>query len=61
MYQACTDLGVSEDLAVRSIQEYGTKNRGVHRDLDDPKRDGEFLYLPLSFAPTEMNPVQLSP
>lgn len=45
VYVACADLGISEELAIWSIQEYGTRNREVHRDLDDLKRAGEFPLL----------------
>ncbi|MCJ1224440.1 hypothetical protein MMC12_001085 [Toensbergia leucococca] len=36
---------ISEELALWSIQEYGTRNREVHRDLNDLKRAGEFPLL----------------
>ncbi|KAA6409935.1 MAG: hypothetical protein FRX48_06548 [Lasallia pustulata] len=42
---ACADLGISEELALWSIQEYGTRNREVHRDLNDLKRAGDFPLL----------------
>ncbi|KAL2048872.1 hypothetical protein ABVK25_010878 [Lepraria finkii] len=45
VYMACADLGISEELALWSIQEYGTRNREVHRDLNDLKRAGEFPLL----------------
>ena len=45
VYIACTDLGISEELALWSIQEYGTRNREVHRDLNDLKRAGEYPLL----------------
>ncbi len=45
VYVACADLGISEELALWSIEEYGTRNRKVHRDLDDLKREGEFSLL----------------
>ena len=45
VYMACADLGISEELALWSIQEYGTRNREVHRDLNDLKREGEFPLL----------------
>lgn len=45
VYVACADLGISEEFALWSIEEYGTRNRKVHRDLDDLKREGEFPLL----------------
>ena len=45
VYMACANLGVSEELALWSIQEYSTCNREVYRDLNDLKREGEFLLL----------------
>ena len=45
VYMACADLGISKELAIWSIQEYGTRNREVHRDLKDLKRAGEFPLL----------------
>ena len=33
IYMACADLGISEELALWSIQEYGTRNREFHREL----------------------------
>ncbi|SLM36791.1 hypothetical protein LPUS_06477 [Lasallia pustulata] len=45
VYMACADLGISEELALWSIQEYGTRNRKVHRDLNDLKRAGDFPLL----------------
>lgn len=45
VYTACADLGISEELALWSILEYGTRNREVHRGLDDLKRAGEFPLL----------------
>lgn len=45
VYMACADLGISEDIALWSIEEYGTRNREVHRNLNDLKREGEFPLL----------------
>ena len=45
VYIACADLGISEELALWSIQEYDTRNHEVHRDLNDLKRAGEFPLL----------------
>lgn len=45
IYMACADLGISEELALWSVREYGTRNRGVHRDINDLKREGEFPLL----------------
>ena len=45
VYLACADLGISEDLALWSIKEYGTRNQEVHRDLNDLKKAGEFPLL----------------
>jgi len=45
VYVACADLGISEDRAIWSILEYGTRNRSVHRDLNELKREGEFPLL----------------
>lgn len=47
VYMACADLGISEELALWAIQEYGMRNRKVHRDLNDLKRAGEFPLLAL--------------
>lgn len=43
--QACKDLGVSYELAVWSIKEYGTRNVQVHRDLSELAKSGKFLAL----------------
>lgn len=45
VYVACADLGISEELAVWSIHEYGTRNRAAHRNLEDLKKEGEFHLL----------------
>ena len=42
---ACADLGISEELALWSIQEYGVRNQEVHRDLNDLKSTGAFPLL----------------
>ena len=42
IYQACSDLGISQEGAIWSIKEYGMRNSQVHRDLDDMKRNGDF-------------------
>lgn len=44
---ACRDLGISEDLAVWSIIEYGERNQTFHGDLDSLKADGDFRQLAL--------------
>ncbi|KAI4133215.1 MAG: hypothetical protein LQ347_002247 [Umbilicaria vellea] len=50
VYVACSDLGISGELALWSIQEYGTRNREVHRDLNDLKIAGEFPLLASSLC-----------
>ncbi|KAL2040550.1 hypothetical protein N7G274_006529 [Stereocaulon virgatum] len=45
VYMACADLGISEELALWSIQKYGIRNCEVHRDLNDLKRAGEYPLL----------------
>lgn len=44
VYTACADIGISDEIALWSINEYGSRNK-VHRDLDDLKRKGEFPML----------------
>lgn len=39
---ACDDLGISEELAVWTIMEYGERNLQVHRDLVELRREGKF-------------------
>lgn len=45
VYGACTDLGISDKMAIWAIKEYGARNRGVHRDLNDYKKKGQFPLL----------------
>ena len=45
VYIACADLGISDENALWSIQESGTRSREVHRDLNDLKKEGEFPLL----------------
>lgn len=47
IHMACNDLGISGGLAFWSIHEYGQRNRTVHRDLKDLKREGQFPLLAL--------------
>lgn len=42
---ACWDLGISKELAVWSIMEYGDRNLQVHRDLLDLRSEGKFPLL----------------
>ena len=42
---ACSDLGISKELAVWSIMEYGARNLQVHRDLVDLRKEGKFPLL----------------
>ncbi len=42
---ACWDVGISKELAVWSIMEYGNRNLQVHRDLLDMRSDGKFPLL----------------
>lgn len=42
---ACWDLGISKELAVWSIMEYGNRNLRVHRDLLDLRSEGKFPLL----------------
>ena len=45
VYAACTDLNMSKELALWSINEYGMRNKEVHRDLEELKREGNFPQL----------------
>ncbi|KAL9098059.1 MAG: hypothetical protein Q9163_006204 [Psora crenata] len=47
IYTACNDLGITEELALWSIQGYGKRNSEVHRDLNEMKREGAFAMLAL--------------
>ena len=42
---ACSDIGISKELAVWSIIEYGFRNQQVHRDLEDLRENGKFPLL----------------
>ena len=44
---ACRELGISDDLAIWSIIQYGERNRPFHRDLDSLKAEGKFRKLAL--------------
>lgn len=44
---ACRELGISDDVAIWSIIQYGERNRAFHRDLDSLKAEGEFRKLAL--------------
>lgn len=43
--RACSDLGISDELALWSIKEYGMRNLQVHRDLNDLKGEGQYPLL----------------
>lgn len=45
VYGACTDLGISDLMAIWAIKEYGARNREVHQGLDDYKKKGQFHLL----------------
>ncbi len=42
---ACSDLGISKELTVWSIMEYGARNLQVPRDLVDLRKEGQFPLL----------------
>ncbi len=42
---ACRDLGLCERTAIWSIKEYATRNRQLHRSIDNLKEQGNFYQL----------------
>ncbi|KAL9116941.1 MAG: hypothetical protein Q9187_006526 [Circinaria calcarea] len=45
VHAACSDIGISKELAIWSIMEYGDRNLQVHRDLVDLRKEGKFHQL----------------
>ncbi|KAL9101816.1 MAG: hypothetical protein Q9163_002963 [Psora crenata] len=43
--RACQELGISEEMVVRSIMEYGRRNNFVHLNLADLRKEGDFHLL----------------